>query len=191
MCSIRIQNLQQRPYNGICIYCLWIYCVYSCGRCWLEDLQYRMWVAVTQVLQWLCGSTRRACASFSDNNVGMSSLPVIVSMCSTSCFASTTVLVTLPSILVVRSSVCCQLLNHLICTVFALPFVSMYFRMEEGFCTIFYGQLFHEFLQQNLLEQLSHLQVPWNFQRFAVFLHWGIYFGLINPQRKKLYVHNL
>lgn len=110
---------------------------------------------------------RRACASFSDNSVGASSLPVSLSLCSTSCFASTTVLVDSASIL--RYSVCCQLLNHLICTAFAPPFVSMYFRMEEGFCTIFCGQLFHEFLQQNLLEQLLHLQVPWHFPRFASF----------------------
>lgn len=121
-------------------------------------------------LRWICVAMRRACASFGDNNVGASSLPASVCLCSTSCFASTTVLVDSASILVVKSSVCLPVAEspHLysVCPPFC---VHVFLEWREGLCTIFYVQLFHEFLQQNLLEQLSHLQVPWNFQRFASF----------------------
>jgi hypothetical protein len=96
-----------------------------------------MRVAISQVLQWLCLAMRRACASFGDNNVGAPSLPASVCLCSISCFASTTVLVDSAGSLSNLLSVC-QLLNHLICTMFALCFVSMYFRME--------GRVLHHFL---------------------------------------------
>jgi len=96
-----------------------------------------MRVAISQVLQWLCLAMRRACASFGDNNVGAPSLPASVCLCSISCFASTTVLVDSAGILV-KSIVCLLVLNHLICTMFALRFVSMYFRME--------GRVLHHFL---------------------------------------------
>lgn len=93
---------------------------------------------MTHMPQWLCVAMRRACASSVTTMLGcLLSLPLFVCVPPV-VLLQQPFLLTLPASLLSNLLSVCQLLNHLICTVFALPFVSMYFRME--------GSVLHHFL---------------------------------------------